>query len=78
MIREIDKLEDILTQITAVTARTDAARREDLIAPRRVLSAHIHTVGQAGEPVFAANEELTTFREKLSRKRSMAAVHHSS
>ena len=76
--REIDKLEDIIRQIAAVTARTDDGRRKDLVALRRVLSAQIHAVGQAGEPVFAETEELTTYRAKYSRMRSMSALHQSS
>ena len=78
LIREVDKLEEILTQIVAVTMRTDTERRKDLVALRRVLSAQIFTVGQAGEPVFADTAELTTYREKFSRMRSMAAIHQSS
>jgi hypothetical protein len=76
--REIDKLEDILAQIAAVTARTDAERRKDLVALRRALSAQIHIVGQASEPVFAGTDDLIAYRAKFSRMRSMAAIHQAS
>jgi hypothetical protein len=76
--REIDKLERILAQIAAVTARTDAERRKDLVALRRALAAQIHVIGQAAEPVFAGTDDLIACRAKFSRMRSMAAIHQAS
>ena len=76
--REIGKLENILAEIAAVTARTDAERRKDLVALRRLLSAQIYTIGQAAEPLFADTAELAVYRAKFSRMRSMAALHQSS
>jgi hypothetical protein len=75
--RELDALEELLTQIGAVTARQDDGRRYDLVQMRRKLAARIASVGQVSEPVFhAAGAGLAQdYRAKFSRMRSMAAMH---
>lgn len=78
LLHEIDRLEILLADIGAVTARDDAARRRDLVDLRRQLAAQIATVGSIAEAVFADRPDLSAYRERFSRMRSMAALHQAS
>jgi hypothetical protein len=72
---ELAALEGLLSQIAAVTSRTDDARRKELVTLRRQLSSHIAGVGRAGDAFFADRDDISVYRARFSRMRSMAALH---
>jgi hypothetical protein len=72
---ELSALESLLARIAEVTARTDDARRGELVALRRNLSSQIASIGRAGDALFAGREDLAAYRAKFSCMRSAAALH---
>ncbi len=81
VLEQLKRLEQVQTELAAVSSRTDAERASDLIRLRRLLSEQIGSMGQAAGRYFEANgePELTRqFRNCLSTMRSRAAEHQAS
>lgn len=79
--RELDVLEGIQGELIALSTRSDANRRFDLVKLRRRLSSQIGEVGSVTEAVLSAIADADTlqmYREKFSRVRSATAIHQAS
>lgn len=74
----LDMLERVQGELAGIATRSDDDRKQALIDLRRQLALTIIEVGRVAEPVITTAgdpELLRTFRVKLSRMRSAAAIH---
>lgn len=76
--REIDALERLHRELSAIAARNDERRRHDLVDLRRKLAAQIAEVGRVAEEYVTRGGDddlLRDYRNKFSQMRSAAASH---
>jgi hypothetical protein len=74
----LEMLAAVQEDLAVIATRSDDRRKNDLIVLRRQLALKIAEVGRIVEPVINGIGDpdlLRTYREKLSRMRSAAAMH---
>jgi len=75
--KELNALEAVQAELASIAARTDDARKHDLIKLRRKLAVQIGEVGAVADTIFA-NVDATmkqAYRDRFSEMRSAAARH---
>jgi len=75
--KELNALEALQAELASIAARTDDARKHDLIKLRRKLALQIGEVGAVADTIFA-NVDATmkqAYRDRFSEMRSAAARH---
>jgi hypothetical protein len=78
VLKEVDHLENVQAELSAISSRTDDNRQRDLIQLRRQLAECIARVGEAGERYFRGQSDQTRmaeFRSLFSTMRAKTAAH---
>jgi hypothetical protein len=80
LLRELQALEQIQTQLTEVSKRQDAARKAETVTLRRELAKQLGVLGDVGRAALAkpADAEFyNEYRQRLSAMRTAIALHQS-
>ncbi len=78
LLRIVAELEATLRQSAELPDRSDNADRKAAVALRRRMAEHIAAAAEAGELLFGALSRRSEFRSRISRMRTVMALHQAS